>query len=732
MAALNETIDPTSLTEPRQQFLSFGALSLPQHDQLLTTTDTIADVASPQSFDRFLEDYHKSGLCANSHGNEAPGTDGVVGASGTNTNVSYTAACSGPALLSPFYSQLDRTSSSLHAHHATGTNSVSASLVPLASPVPVPPAVFPAPAVVEPFPTIDFSGQHYADFGAPAVFDQAAFGVPHIDPVQSSSQLVEHFPSALGPGALYYGSAPQGTFNGKLDESPVFSLQEVAQNKRFAESNSNVNGFWGVNGADWVATAQGTQGPAAAGPSRVALDAPHALACPSRYNQRNLEHVIIPRSAAQIPTPDLTPERLNFPPVSGPSSAKNHYSVGGVIPGLAQYETSGGFPTESRGSVGPVGWAPETETQLTQPMIPAEDTGEEYAPPDHPPPNYHRLAIGSATPRRPDALSFIRCKGATRRPPRAQKSPSSQWATEHSTGLIAPATAVQHLQQAPAHSLDSSIYGKAYFPDAFLPTVTPHPDTRRSVVLPHAPAQPAAHLRSRPNKRRREDGEPAGPSKRLHRQTEVAVLAPSPILYSLPTPSTSTSALGKRKRSESHQSAPIAGPSRIPLPPADPFIAPTPPSGVQPRIKRVRDKDRLVYPATFVKQIKETSQAEKRTQPNLSGFFVELGDAAEHHFRRSDRERDPRLLCTAGDCGETFSDRGSAIRHFVSCARKNDEEHIQCLKTMPLDFRGDVRAGIPKPCCRMCGKEFSRRDAVVRHERDACPNRPGAGKASKR
>ncbi|KAI0026316.1 hypothetical protein K488DRAFT_75439, partial [Vararia minispora EC-137] len=291
-----------------------------------------------------------------------------------------------------------------------------------------------------PFPTVDFSGQHRADFGAPAVFGQAA----------------------LGPGALYYGSTPQRTFNGELDTPPVFSLQEAMQNKRFAESDSNVDDLWSfcANGADWVATAQGAQGPAAAGPSRVAPDAPYTLARPSRYTRHDLEHVVIPRSTAQILTPDPTPERQSFLPISGPSSAWGHYSVGGVIPGPAQYETGGSFPTESRGSVGPVGWAPETETQLTQSTIPAEDTGEEYAPPDHPPPNYHELAIGSATPGRPDALSFIRCKGAAGR---AQRLRLQQRAPKRPVEPVVPwpATAMQHLQQVPSHSLDSSIYGQA-------------------------------------------------------------------------------------------------------------------------------------------------------------------------------------------------------------------------------------------------------------------------------
>ncbi|KAI0026314.1 hypothetical protein K488DRAFT_75441, partial [Vararia minispora EC-137] len=306
-----------------------------------------------------------------------------------------------------------------------------------------------------PFPTVDFGGQHRADFGAPAVFGQ----------------------SALGPGALYYGSAPQRTFNGELDAPPVFSLQEATQ------SDSNVDDLWRfcANGADWVATAQGAQGPAAAGPSRIALDvrtsyflslddpliinaqAPYALARPSRYTRHDLEHVAIPRSTAQILTPDPTPERQSFLPVSGPSSADSHYFVGGVTPRPVQYETGRSFPTENRGSVGPVGWAPETETQLTQLMIPAEDTGEEYAPPDHPPPNYHELAIGSATPGRPDALSFIRCKDAAGRSLRAQRSRLQQRAPKRPVEPVIPwpATPMQRLQQVPSHSLDSSIYGQA-------------------------------------------------------------------------------------------------------------------------------------------------------------------------------------------------------------------------------------------------------------------------------
>ncbi|KAI0028939.1 hypothetical protein K488DRAFT_73361 [Vararia minispora EC-137] len=688
MVSLDKIMDTTS-AEPHRRFLSFSAFSPPQQDQPPTVGDPITGEASPLLFNQFLD--RNSGAYANSHGDEIFGVHSVTDASEADTDASYAANRSERVSLSPVYGQLDSSPSTTSTHHATCTDTVSA------CPVAHEPQAAPSPTA-DTHSTLDSGSQHCANFSIPTTFAQPdLYGIPPPNSVQHSSPLAgpsfASLPvSAFESGMLHYGHVPQETFTRELDEPPVLPARENSQCEPFAGSGTNVDGLW-----ELCLNEMATQ----------------TLASFPRYNQRTLENVVSPAEKqaransslvyAAVPTSYLTLNSLNFAPVSGPSPAYNH-SAESVSPGHGQYTASASSSTEYRASMDPVGWAPETETQSTQPLISAEGTGEEFALPDHPPLKHQWSANGSATFSCPNGLSSIHYQSAMRKPSHGHELPHRQIHT---------------------YPLDPPIFSQAFIPSSLLSLNTYAPGAPKDSTLPQHPAHPV-YLTPRLNKRSWEDDEPAEPSKCLHPGAEVKALALSPSLDAPPAPKISENTLTKRLYFSSQESAPVAGPSDILPPPAGPSTTPAS-LDIQSHVQMATDESRITYPtATFTTRTNAKQTRASDEAGGKSGFperVVGLGDAANRRSRKSNRNPKPQSVCEVGGCGEPCSDYSTKIRHFVKCVRKNDKEHIRCLNKMPLRFFKRVWGAVPRPECDSCGKDFSRMDAVARHKRESCGKR---------
>ncbi|KAI0028761.1 hypothetical protein K488DRAFT_73522 [Vararia minispora EC-137] len=661
--------------------------SLPQQDQPPTVGDPITGGASPLLFDQFLD--HKSGAYADSHGDEIFGVHDVqvTDASKANTDASYTANRSEAVSLSSFYGQSDSSPSTSSTHHATGTYPVFA--CPVAHEPQVAPlsATLPSPTV-DPHSMLDSGSQHCANFSIPATFAQTdLYGITPPNPVQYSSSLAgpsfAGLPtSAFESNMLYYGYVPQETFSRELDELPARPVRDSTQYEPFAESDTNVDGLW-----EFCADERAAQ---------------TLVSFPTR-NQRKLKNVIPPPAEPQIPTPDLTPDLLNLALVSGPSTAYRH-SVESVGPGHVQYTTGASFPTGFRGLVGPVGWASETETQLTRTLTPTEDTGKEFTLPDRPPLNCQWPANGSATSSCPNDLSSIHYQSVMRKPSHGHE--------------------FSH-RQIPTYPLNPPIFSQAFISGSPLSLNTYAPGVPKDPTLPRHPAHPV-YLTPRRNKRSREDDEPAGPSKRLHPEAEVKALVLMPSLDAPSALRISANTLAKRSYFISQESAPVAGPFDIFPPPADPSTIPAS-LDIQSHIQMMTDESKVTYPAATFTTRKNAKQTRASDEAGgKSGFpehVVGLGDAANRRSRKSNRNLKPQGVCNVGACGEPYNGNDARIRHFVKRVRENDQEHIRCLDTMPLRFSKRVWGAVPRPKCDRCGNDFSRKDEVTRHKRDACSKR---------
>ncbi|KAI0032157.1 hypothetical protein K488DRAFT_70858 [Vararia minispora EC-137] len=597
---------------------------------------------SPQSFDQFLDLFYNPDVYGDILGNEVLGVGGGVGAP-------YRATFTGQSSSSSSYRQLDSPPVPSSTRHGPVT-SVSEFTAVQASPAIVSSVVCPPPAVVKDFPTTDFSNKYFADIGTQAPLYQDPFA----DLVSYSSSLLTEHPStsALDIGSLHYGSAPQGTFNGELEQSPA-ALFPKTQHGHAIESD-NLDDLWEYcfNGANSAAPMQRTPcwtpGSSVVEPARVVLEAPRFLAHSPRDKQHNFEHIDLPPATAQIPTPNLTPEQLNFPPVSG-SAPASLYHAGGFSMGPVQYETGMMFPTDYRGSVGPVGWAPETETQLTQQAKSTETVDREYSPPAYPPPNFNPLVIGSAATGRPDALPFIGYRGPTEYPLRTQKSHSQRRAAKRpAKRTSSPVTPVRlvapdrHFQQAHLYPLDPSIHSHACL---------------------------AGSIPASTSKRRREDDESAGPSKRS--RLSRAMPAPASSLHPSLARRTSTSTLSRRPRSSAYDSQHAAGPSNITPPTPGPSAAPAAPDVQFPTIM-IGERLRFICPAEYAKKIsdQQPSNAEEGSPRDLTGYLVELRDAVEHEFKRPNKGFDALFLCSVGNCNSALRDYERALFHIAAHVHK--------------------------------------------------------------